>query len=187
MNNLISIVRSMLDSGASVEEIVSSLKEMGVSEADARRLIVLANREILLTLRNDLRNLVKDVFEEEKENFLREIRKEIDESLDFKVKEINRRLFKLVRDEIGKYTSELSRLEDKVDVIDKRLLDVEKRVYSHRGGRIGGGLTLGKALILVGVLAAAVGAIAPVEFIYRAGLGVVALVFIIGGVLLGRA
>ena len=185
MNNLISLVRSMLDSGASVEEIVSSLKEMGVSEEDARRLIVLANREILLTLRNDLRNLVRDVFEEEKDKFLAELRGEINETLEFKVKDVNRRLFKLVRDELGKYTSELSRLEEKVDLLDKRLLDVEKKVYSRRGYRVGGGFSLGKALILLGILVASAGLFAPLDPIYRAGLGIIGIFFVVGGVLLG--
>ncbi len=168
-----------------MEEVISSLKEMGVSEEDAKRLIVLANREILLTLRNDLRNLVKDVFEEEKDKFLAELRSEINDTLEFKVKEVNRRLFKLVRDEIGKYTSELSRVEEKVDLLDRRLFDLEKRVYSRGSYRVKVGLTPGKLLILLGILLALAGLLVPLDLIYRAGLGIIGIFFVVGGVLLG--
>jgi hypothetical protein len=96
---------------------------------DARRIILLANREILITLRNELRNIARPVVEEIMEDKIKELREEIHKIIEKEAAAINRALMKTLRKEVGKYLSELSHLEERVDLFDRRLLDVENEVY----------------------------------------------------------
>ncbi len=132
MTDLVALVRSMLDSGASADEIISTLKEMGVSEEDAKRIILLANREILLALKNELRNIARPVVEEVVEETKKELEREIRKIIEREATTINRALMKTLRKEVGKYLTELTHLEERVDLIDRRLMDVEKEVYKKR-------------------------------------------------------
>jgi len=170
-----------------VEEIVSSLREMGIPEEDARRLIVLANREILLTLRNDLREIVRGVLDEEKDHLVADLRKEVRDYLEAQSKLMNRNLLKFLRDEVNKYISELTRLEEKVDVIDRRVLDLEKEVFKRETGsiRFGRGFRLGPFFLLFGGIFLALAALAPLDNAAKIALGVVGFILVIGGFMLG--
>ncbi len=176
----------MLDSGSSVEEIVSALKEMGIPEEDARRLIILANREILLSLRNELREIVEGVLEEEQEKFLSSLRSELRDYVETQMKIANRNLLKMLREETGKYLSELTKLEEKVDVLDRRVLDLEKKVYHKEEGSIRfGSMKVGKLLAVFGALVLVSAFFVPLDLPARIGLAVAGLIFVIGGVIVG--
>lgn len=184
--NLIAIVRSMLDSGSSVEEIVSALKDMGIPEEDARKLIILANREILLSLRNELRDIVVGVLDEEREKFVASLRSELRDYVETQMKIANRNLLKMLREETGKYLSELTKLEEKVEILDRRLLDLEKRVYHREESSIHfGSMKVGKLMALFGVLVLLSAFFVPLDLPARIGLAVAGLVFAVGGVILG--
>ena len=169
-----------------MEDIVSSLREMGIPEEDARRLIVLANREILLTLRHDLREIVRSVVEEERERIAGEMRDEMRKYIDAQLRVMNRNLLKMIREELGKYISELSKLEEKAEIMERRLLDLEKAVY-HRPReriRIGGVLKLGHILIILSLVLGAVSYFLVTDTLARIALALVAFVLFVGGVLL---
>ncbi len=184
MQNLISVVRSMLDSGATVTEIVNTLKEMGVSEEDAKKLILLANREILLTLRNELKDVVRSVLEEERETFVSDVKEDLRSYLDAQLRMINRNLFKLTRDEMNKYISELSRVEEKVDVLERKVLRLEEEQSSSP---IKTRKLLHPKIILsaIGVALLIVGAVVELEQLWKIAVMVIGAIMVLGGLLIG--
>ena len=184
--NIITLVRNMLDSGASVNDVISSLRELGIPREDAERIILLANRDLLLRLRSDIREIVKEVFDAEKDELERSIREDTRHYVDSQLKIINRNLLKMLRDEVGKYTQELSKVEERLNILDGKIFELEKAVFHRKGNiRVGRGISVGHLLVFLGLLLGGVALAVPLDPVVKTALGLGALIFIVGGAFLG--
>ncbi len=128
MADIIETIKQLIRAGASSDEIVQTLKSMGIEEEEARKLILLAERDMLRVLRNEIRSIAADEFVEQAKKMKGEILAEIREALDAEVRLSRKRMLDLLRDEINKYMAELRHLSDRVDMIERRLYDLEERV-----------------------------------------------------------
>ena len=128
---------------------------------------------------------MRDVVDEEKKDLESEVVQELQKRIDFQMNTINRNLFKMLRQEIEKYVREVEKVEDRLDLLEKRLFDVENQLYGRKQLRLKGLPRPGVILTLTGLLLAGLGFFLPLEGLYRWALGIVGLVMIIGGLLLG--
>ncbi len=138
MADVIETIKQLVRAGASSEEIVATLKSMGVDEEEARKLILLAERDMLRVLRNEIREIAKDAFDERAEEMKKALIAEIREALDAEIRLSRRRLVDMLRDEVNRYAAELRDLSDRVDRLERRVYDLEQRisripVYRRRG------------------------------------------------------
>lgn len=75
--SIVSIIREMVKSGESEETILVSLKELGIKEKDAKKLLLLGEADTFALLQNEINKMVKEYFDKEKPAFERHIREEI--------------------------------------------------------------------------------------------------------------
>ncbi len=75
--SIVSIIREMVKSGESEENILASLKELGIKEKDAKKLLLLGEADTFALLQNEINKMVKEYFEKEKPAFEKHIREEI--------------------------------------------------------------------------------------------------------------
>ncbi|HIP74500.1 MAG TPA: hypothetical protein EYH14_02530 [Euryarchaeota archaeon] len=197
MVDVLETIKNMIRQGASSDEIVESLRAMGIAEEEARRLILLAEREMLRVLRNEIREIAKDAFIEQAEEMKKELQLEVNKAVDIQMKLAKKNLTELIRKEINRYVSTVSRLEDRVSLIERKLYDIEDSVArlessvsllkTRWSGRSIKGLFFRYVLPFIGIallLAAVIFSSADKTFatyLFLAG-----IFFVIGGVFLGR-
>ncbi len=156
---------------------------MGVSEDEARRLILLAERDMLRVLKNDLRELVREVLEEEKEEIMKDLRSDVARAVEMEVKFAQRKMYEYLREEVQKALADLRSLEDRVLVLEKKYLDIEEKLgrVQEKAGRK---KRMGIFIALIGAAIAITAVFVPDQTVRVVGaaLGVLLLV---GGVLFG--
>ena len=192
MVDVLETIKNMIRQGASSDEIVESLRAMGIAEEEARRLILLAEREMLRVLRNEIREIAKDAFFEQAEEMKKELLMEVNKAVDVQMKLAKKNLTELIRRELNRYVSTVSRLEDRVSLIERKLYDVEytvARLESSRFGRSKKGLLFQYVLPVVGVALLA-GAVIVSNVFADKTLAIYLLIggmlCVFGGVFLGR-
>jgi len=77
--SIISIIREMVKSGESEENIVTNLKELGVKERDAKKLLLLGEADTFALLQNEINKMVKEYFDKEKPTLIKYIKDTIGE------------------------------------------------------------------------------------------------------------
>ncbi len=75
--SIVSIIREMVKSGESEETIVASLKQLGITQKDARKLLLLGEADTFALLQNEINKMLKEYFDKEKPALERHIREEI--------------------------------------------------------------------------------------------------------------
>jgi DNA repair exonuclease SbcCD ATPase subunit len=76
-SSIIELIESMVKAGESEEKIISSLKDLGVKEEQAKKLLLLGEADTFALLKSEIRKIVKDSIEQEKENLDKQIRNEV--------------------------------------------------------------------------------------------------------------
>ncbi len=156
---------------------------MGVSEDEARRLILLAERDMLRVLKNDLRELVKDVLEEEKEKIAQELKQDVARAVEMEVKFAQRKMYEYLREEVQKALMDLRTLEEKVDILERKLLDTNERIDKLEERR-SGKKRVGIFVALTGTAIALSALFIPDQTMKLVVAGIGALM-LVGGILLG--
>ena len=75
--SIISIIREMVKSGETEENIIRSLKELGVEERKAKKLLLLGEADTFALLQNEINKMVKEYFDREKPGLASYIKKEL--------------------------------------------------------------------------------------------------------------
>ncbi len=75
--SIVSIIREMVKSGESEKTILSSLKELGIKEKDAKKLLLLGEADTFALLQNEINKMVKEYFDKEKPALEKHIREKI--------------------------------------------------------------------------------------------------------------
>jgi len=101
---------------------------MGISEDEARKLILLAERDMLRVLRNEIREIAADAFDERAEAMKKDLAADVNRIVDSQMKLTKKLLFDSVREELNRYISTISRLEDRLSVLEKKVYDLETRL-----------------------------------------------------------
>lgn len=185
MADVIETIKQLIRAGASSDEIVQTLKSMGIEEDEARRLILLAERDMLRVLRNEIRSIAAEEFVEQAKKMKGEILADIREQLDAEIRLSRKRMLDLLRDEVHKYIAELRHLSDRVDMIERRLYDLEERVSRIRvPERKNPAKALAFILTIAGIGAAGFATLGNAGDL-RAPLFVLGVLLVVGGAFLG--
>lgn len=176
--SIIEIIQKMVQEGESQEKIVQSLKDLGVNEEQAKRLLLIAQADTFTLLKKEINVLVRDSFTGQKKEFEQLIHndiKKLEEQEKGEVKEIAREQLKDVEEEMVQKTQAFEgRINDTIqssqktvgmvktalDSLQERLtqaeLDVEQmKVHRFRKGSIifsYAMLVLGSMLLLLSVV-----------------------------------
>jgi hypothetical protein len=67
--SIINIVQKMVQEGQSREKIVQTLKDLGVDEDQAKKLLLIAEADTFTLLKKEIRSVVSEEFANQKENF----------------------------------------------------------------------------------------------------------------------
>jgi len=73
--SIVSIIREMVKAGESEENIIKSLKELGIKQKDAKRLLLLGEADTFALLQSEINKMVKEYFDREKpglESFIKQ-------------------------------------------------------------------------------------------------------------------
>lgn len=105
--SIISIIQKMVREGAKEEEIINSLKELGVEENQAKRLLLLGQADTFALIRGEIKELVKEEIESQR----KEIQKIIQQETNKSSEETQKKLHELAQKEITKLENELKRKE----------------------------------------------------------------------------
>ena len=193
MADVLEIIKTMIRQGASSDEIVETLRTMGIAEEEARKLILLAERDMLRVLRNEIREIAADAFVEQAERMKKDLLSDIRKAVDVQMKLAKKTLTEMIRKELNKYVSTVSRLEDRVALLERKVYDMEDTVarlessldlYRLRRSKKGLFLryvlpVMGIALLIASVLLSSDRTLAT--YLFAGG-----LLFVLGGVLFGR-
>lgn len=128
MADVLETIKNMIRQGASSDEIVETLRTMGIVDEDARRMILLAERDMLRVLRNEVREIAADAFIEHADRMKKELTLEVNRTIDVQMKLTRKNLKDMVRKELNRYVSTVSRLEDRVSLLERKLYDIEAAV-----------------------------------------------------------
>ncbi len=149
---IIRTVRELISAGASEKEIVRTLTEMGLTEEEARKLILVAQKDILLTLRNELKEMAREVLSEEKPRFLGDILEKLKKIVENSRKEIEKSLWSKLKEPVAR----IGNLEDRMDSVEKNIMDLRHEISEIKGamGKVVFrgylGMALGIGLIALG-------------------------------------
>ena len=97
MADVLETIKAMVRQGASSDEIVDTLKSMGIPEDEARKLILLAERDMLRVLRNEIREIAADAFDEKAEAMKKDLAADVNRIVDTQMKLTKKLLFDSVR------------------------------------------------------------------------------------------
>jgi hypothetical protein len=105
--SIISIIQKMVREGAKEEEIINSLKELGVEENQAKRLLLLGQADTFALIRGEIKELVKEEIQSQR----KEIHDLIKEETSKTSEETQKKLHELAEIEINNLENELKRKE----------------------------------------------------------------------------
>ncbi len=149
---IIRTVRELISAGASEKEIVRTLTEMGLTEEEAKKLILVAQKDILLTLRNELKEMAREVLSEEKPRFLGDILEKLKKIVENSRKEVEKSLWARLKEPVAR----IGNLEDRMDSVEKNIMDLRHEISEIKGamGKVVFrgylGMALGIGLIALG-------------------------------------
>ena len=188
MADVLETIKAMIRQGSSSDEIVETLKSMGIGEDEARKLILLAERDMLRVLRNEIREIAADAFVEQAERMKKELAADMDKMVDTRLRLAQKTLTDMIRKELNAYVSTVSRLEERVSLLERKIYDLEDQVsrlesYSpHRKSNVAVKYVLplaGIALLISSVIFSTDRTVAT--YLFAAG-----LLFVLGGVIFGK-
>ncbi|NPA76176.1 MAG: hypothetical protein GXN93_00265 [Candidatus Diapherotrites archaeon] len=190
MADVLETIKAMVRQGASSDEIVDTLKSMGIPEDEARKLILLAERDMLRVLRNEIREIAADAFDEKAEAMKKDLAADVNRIVDTQMKLTKKLLFDSVREELNRYVSTISRLEDRLSVLERKVYDIETRLgdleSSYRPQKHSKARAVVKyVLLLVGLAAMAVAMIVPMPKNTQVMVFFGGLIATLGGVFFG--
>lgn len=188
MADVLETIKAMIRQGASSDEIVDTLKTMGIAEDEARKLILLAERDMLRVLRNEIREIAADAFIEQAERMKKELAADVNKTVDIQLKLAQKTLTDLIRKELNRYVSTVSRLEDRVSLLERKIYDLEDKVArleSYSPGKSKKSLAIRYLLPLIGIVLLAGSVLMSADKQTAIYLLIGGILFVLGGVLFG--
>lgn len=76
-SSIIELIESMVKAGESEKKIIESLKDLGVKEDQAKKLLLLGEADTFALLKAEIRKIVADSVETEREGLAKQIREEV--------------------------------------------------------------------------------------------------------------
>ncbi len=137
--SIISIIREMVKAGESEEDIIKSLKELGVSERDAKRLLLLGEADTFALLQNEINKMVKEYFEREKPKLVGYIKEEVGTTEQEMVDKVEKRALSAFKEDQRFIENQATMFQARVNQSVKNILQLNeqtKKNIAELGSRI---------------------------------------------------
>ena len=139
-DSIIDVIQKMVQEGAPREKIISTLKDLGVNDEQAKRLLLIAEADTFTLLKKEINNLVRtEMFSQRKdfEGLIQKDIKAVEEQEKLKVAEIAGAQLKDVKNDI---ITESRGFEDRVNKVineSQKTVSLVKVALDSLGSRIG--------------------------------------------------
>ncbi len=137
--SIISIIREMVKSGESEENIIRSLKQLGVEEKKAKKLLLLGEADTFALLQNEINKMVKEYFDREKPNLTNYIKKELSVKEREMVNKVEKRSLSAIKEDQKFIENQATMFQARVNQSVKNILQLNnetKQNITNLGSRI---------------------------------------------------
>ncbi len=137
--SIVSIIREMVKSGESEETILASLKELGIEEKDAKKLLLLGEADTFALLQNEINKMVKEYFDKEKPVFEQHIREEIKNEEKIMTDRVEKRALGAFKEDQKFIENQATMFQARVNQSVKNVLQLNQQTrqqIAELGGRI---------------------------------------------------
>jgi uncharacterized membrane-anchored protein YjiN (DUF445 family) len=143
--SIIEIIEKMVQAGEPEEKILQSLKDIGVKESQAKRLLLLGEANTFAVLKNEIRKLVKEDMKKEEEvlkGVIKEQVQEAGEKLDERIKEEINALKKSMMQQVEEEETKEAKKKKLIEIV--RMLDEPTKTHGIKFNGIVSGKHVGK-------------------------------------------
>ena len=119
--SIVSIIREMVKAGETEEAIIKSLKEVGVSEKDAKRLLLLGEADTFALLQSEINKMVREYFEREKPNLVKYIEDKVEEEEQEMIDKVEKRA-------LGAFKEDQNFIENQATMFQARINQSVKNI-----------------------------------------------------------
>ena len=137
--SIVSIIREMVKSGESEETILASLKELGIKEKDAKKLLLLGEADTFALLQNEINKMVKEYFDKEKPELERHIREEIKQEEQAMTDRVEKRALGAFKEDQKFIENQATMFQARVNQSVKNVLQLNQQTrqqIADLGGRV---------------------------------------------------
>jgi len=137
--SIVSIIREMVKAGESEENIIASLKELGITERDAKKLLLLGEADTFALLQNEINKMVKEYFEREKPKLVNYIKEEVGANEQEMVQRVEKRALNAFKEDQRFIENQATMFQARINQSVKNILQLNqetRRQISELGGRI---------------------------------------------------
>ena len=137
--SIVSIIREMVKSGESEETILTSLKELGIKEKDAKKLLLLGEADTFALLQNEINKMVKEYFDREKPVFEKHIKEEIKREENAMTDRVEKRSLSAFKDDQKFIENQATMFQARVNQSVKNILQLNQQTrqqIADIGGRV---------------------------------------------------
>jgi hypothetical protein len=127
---IIQIIQKMVQENEPEEKIVQTLQSMGVTEDQAKRLVLIAQADTFTLLSSEISKIVQQKVEEQRNQMEKETQKFIDNELEQKKKEINEALEKEFLKSKLSLSDGQKQFQDSVNDTISKIAKLNEEVYS---------------------------------------------------------
>ncbi len=122
--SIIKVIQRMVQAGESRESIMKALRDLGVTEEQSKRLMLIAEADTFTVLKREIGSLIKEEVDEEKKDLTEYVKTElrrVEESQRGQVSEVAKKELASVEGQIvGKFGSFENRVNDLINAADRR-------------------------------------------------------------------
>lgn len=137
--SLVSVIREMVKAGESEENILNSLQQLGVSQRDAKKLLLLGEADTFALLQNEINKMVKEYFEKEKPALVGYIKEKVGETEDEMVDRVENRALNAFKEDQRFIENQATMSQARINQSVKNILDLNdetKRNLRDLGVRV---------------------------------------------------
>jgi len=131
--SIISIIREMIKAGESEESIVRSLKELGIKEKDAKKLLLLGEADTFSLLQNEINKMVKEYYDKEKPQIAQYIRDEVEKQEDEMTDKVEKRALGAFKEDQKFIENQATMFQARVNQSVKNIMQLNEHTKNSMG------------------------------------------------------
>ena len=129
--SIISVIREMVKSGESEQSIVKSLKELGIKERDAKKLLLLGEADTFALLQNEINKMVKEYFDREKPGLVKYIKEQIGAKEQEMVSRVEKRALGAFKEDQRFIENQATMFQARINQSVKNILQLNQETKQH--------------------------------------------------------
>jgi carboxylesterase type B len=129
--SIISIIREMVRAGEPEEKIIKSLKELGIKEKDAKKLLLIGEADTFSLLQNEINKMVKEYFEKEKPQLKNYIKEEAEKAEQEMVEKVEKRALNAFKEDQRFIENQATMFQSRINQSVKNILQLNQEIKSN--------------------------------------------------------